>query len=114
MKVKEELREEYNQFVKINSEDAYSYAVVTYMHQWADLMESEMAKGKPLSEVADKASHDADTEGITGFMYGCAAAALAKYWEHGEELRLWHNNEYGYQGDGVVNPAVITIGTGKQ
>lgn len=27
-----------------------------------------------------------------------------------EFLRKWHNKEYGYDGDGVVNPAVITVG----
>lgn len=27
-----------------------------------------------------------------------------------EELRKWHNKEYNYEGDGVVNPAILTIG----
>lgn len=57
-----------------------------------------------------KTSHDADTEGITGFMYGCAVNILAHVWEHGEELRRWHNGEYDYDGDGVVNPAILTVG----
>jgi len=48
--------------------------------------------------------------GITGFMYGCAVNLLSQCWKHGEELRKWHNKEYGHEGDGVVNPAVFTIG----
>ena len=58
---------------------------------------------------ADKLSHEADVEGITGFMYGCAVSILSQCWKYGEELRKWHNKEYNYEGDGVVNPAVFTI-----
>ena len=60
-------------------------------------------------ENADRLSHEADTEGITGFMYGCAVSILSQYWEYGEELRKWHNKEYNYDGKGVVNPAIMTI-----
>lgn len=110
MKIKEGKAKDYNHFVKINSNDGYSYGVVKYMHWWADLMEAEMAKGKKLEDIAKKTSHDADKEGITGFMYGCAVAALSDFWEHGEELRVWHNAQYGHNSDGVVNPAVFTVG----
>ena len=43
-------------------------------------------------------------------MYGCAVSILSQCWKYGEELRKWHNKEYNYDGDGVVNPAVLTIG----
>lgn len=58
---------------------------------------------------ADKLSYDADTEGITGFMYGCAVSILSQCWEYGQYLRKWHNKEYGYDGMGVVNPAVMSL-----
>lgn len=48
--------------------------------------------------------------GHKGFMYGVAVSILSQCWEYGECLRKWHNKEYGYDGDGVVNPAVITVG----
>lgn len=54
--------------------------------------------------------HEADTEGITGYMYGCAVSILSQCWKYGEYLRKWHNKEYNYDGDGVVNPAILTIG----
>ena len=73
------------------------------------MMEAEMAKGKKLTDIAEKTSNDADKEGITGFMYGCAVQALVAFWEHGEELRQWHNGKYGHYGDGVVNPAILTF-----
>ena len=109
MKIKSGKEAEFNNFVEINSHDGYSLAVVNYVKRWAELMEKEIAKGKRLIDIADKTSHKADTEGITGFMYGCAVSALSEFWEYGEELRKWHNKEYDYDGDGVVNPAIITI-----
>ena len=42
-------------------------------------------------------------------MYGCAVSILSECWEYGEELRKWHNKKYNHGGDGVVNPAVLTI-----
>ena len=109
MKIKEGKVKDFKHFVEINSNDGYSYGVVKYMHRWADLMEAEMAKGKKLEDIAKKTSHDADKAGITGFMYGCAVQALSEFWEYGEELRQWHNGKYGHHGDGVVNPAILTV-----
>lgn len=99
--------------------DAYSMATVNYAVAWADMMEARMKDGKPLAEVAKQASHDADTEGITGFMYGHAARMLVAYWKHGEELRLWFNVDCApEQGAAVnampgkvINPAVLTLVT---
>lgn len=110
MKIKKSAEQAYQNFVEINSDHGYSYAVVTYMNRWADMMETEMEKGKSLPDIARQTSFDANEEGITGFMYGCAVAALSDFWEYGEELRVWHNAQYGHQGDGVVNPAVFTVG----
>jgi hypothetical protein len=62
-----------------------------------------------LIDIASKTSHEADIEGITGFMYGTAVKVLTDCWKHGEDLRKWHNGEYGHTGEGVVNPAVMTI-----
>lgn len=117
MLIKEEMKQEYAEYVEKNSEDGYSLAVVTYSERWADLMEKAMSEGKALADVADTLSHEADTEGITGFMYGCAVSALAAYWEHGETLRRWHNldTQIGNEGEkanetgGTLNPALLNI-----
>ena len=103
--------------VEVNKDDSYSNAVTIYAESWADLMENRMAEGKSLAEVADKASHDANVEGITGFMYGCAVSILSQVWEHGEELRCWHNlkmklgkeGEKANESGGVLNPALLNI-----
>lgn len=104
---------EYADYVKLNSGDPYSHGVVVYGELWAQMMQKEMAEGKALEECAAETSHKADTDGITGFMYGAAVSALAKFWKHGEALRVWHNKQYNHEGDGVVNPAIITVNTSK-
>ena len=70
-----------------------------------------MAKhSKTVAEIAKSASHTADIEGITGFIYGCAVSVLADCWKYGEELHKWYNKEWGQEDtDGVVNPALLTI-----
>jgi hypothetical protein len=60
--------------------------------RWADLMESRIAEGQDdLGAFAKMTSHEADTSGITGAMYGFSVGILAKCWVHGEALRAWHN-----------------------
>ena len=110
MKIKAGKEKEFERFVEINSKDFYSLGVINFANRWAELMEKEIANGAMVADMADRTSDEADTEGITGFMYGCAVSALSSFWEYGEELRKWHNKEYDYEGNGVVNPAIITIG----
>ncbi len=101
------------------NQDAYGACTYRYAQRWAELMEERMAAAKmPVADVASFTSHDADTEGITGFMYGCAVSVLASVWEHGEDLRRWHNLDCQCHDEGekanekgtVLNPAVMTIG----
>jgi hypothetical protein len=102
-----------------NNRDAYGGGVIAYAERWGRLMQSEMAAGKLLEEIADPTSHEADTDGITGFMYGAAVSVLASCWEHGEQLRRWHNlkTQIGSEGEsanesgGVLNPAMFSIRT---
>lgn len=104
---------------KANNTDPYGNAIYRYAEKWADLMESRInSDSTKVAEVAEKASMEADDEGITGFMYGAAVRVLSAFWLYGEELRRWHNKEtqIGTEGDranengGVLNPAVINIG----
>lgn len=90
--------------------DPYGRCAYEYAENWAKLMQVEMSQGKTLIECAEKTSHELGYLGITGFMYGCAVNVLSHCWKHGEELRKWHNKEYDHEGDGVVNPAILTLG----
>lgn len=125
MKIKQGLEQEYAEYVKMNSEDGYSKAVVDYAEAWAALMEQHIgtttisnAIEHAIRSVAKATSHEADTDGITGFMYGAAVSGLSKFWLYGDELRAWHNRQYldedkaaeADKAGGVVNPAILHIG----
>ena len=105
----EEARKGWEDMAEKNSHDPYGRGIVAYARRWAKLMQVEISKGRKLEEIAQQSSYDADLDGITGFMFGCAVGALSEFWIYGEQLRRWHNGEYGYSGDGVVNPAVINV-----
>lgn len=100
--------ENFNGWDKSNK-DPYGGRVVSYAKEWAKLMQVEMSKGKSLKDIAEKTSAEADYDGITGFMYGAAVQMLSQCWKHGDDLRKWHNKEYDHEGDGVVNPAILTV-----
>ena len=91
----------------------YGEMVYIFAERWAALREKDIESSgdpvKAINENAKQRADEADTDGITGFMYGYAVNILAQCWEYGEILRRWHNKEYSYEGEGVVNPAVLTI-----
>lgn len=117
MKLKTGTEQEYADY-KAKNTDPYGGRVVSYGEDWANLMEARMANGEKIADIAKPTSHEADTDGITGFMYGCAVQALAHFWEYGEALRLWHNldtqikneGEKANESGGVLNPALLNIG----
>lgn len=127
MTVKADLAQEYAEYVAMNSKDGYSKGVVDFTERWAALMEIGISQ---LNDRSDPAlfmyfqknarglSSEADTQGITGFMHGCAASALAHFWIYGEPLRRWYNldTQIGSEGEkanetgGVLNPALMNLG----
>lgn len=100
-----------------NQKSAYGKAVFCYASEWATRMEALLDNQESVKNIAEKTSREADTEGITGFMYGQAVCLLARCWLYGEELRRWHNLEtqLGNEGEianengGVLNPAVLNV-----
>jgi hypothetical protein len=120
MKIKAGLEAEYDEYKRKNT-DPYGGRVVSYGEDWMNGMELLMADGHKLEDIADAVSRQCDHDGITGFMYGCAVSALAKFWEHGEALRRWHNlrTQIGKEGEranetgGTLNPALLSIGVGS-
>ena len=93
------------------NKDPYGKCCFDYAESWAKLMQVEIDKGKTVRDCAEETSHQLGFYGITGFMYGAAVSILSSCWLHGEELRKWHNKEYNHEGDGVVNPAILTLKT---
>jgi hypothetical protein len=101
------------------NQDPYGAGVYRYAETWARMMQKRVAEGESVAFAAQATRFVADKEGITGFMYGCAVSILAACWVHGEELRRWHNldSQIGNEGEkanesgGVLNPAVLNIGS---
>lgn len=104
------------------NKDFYGAACCTYAERWGRMMQVAMREGQSVAKAAESTQFDADLEGITGFMYGCAVGMLSKAWKHGEELRRWHNlnTQIGNEGEkanesgGVLNPALLSIGGNAQ
>lgn len=93
-----------------SNQDGYGQGILNFAENWAKLMEDEIDNNNSTVEkIAQSASSKADTECITGFMYGAAVKILSECWKYREQLRVWHSAEYGATGEGVVNPAVLTI-----
>jgi hypothetical protein len=117
MKIAQGKEEDWLKHVEANK-DSYGAATICYAERWADLVEASLAEGAELEDVAEKTGREADTEGITGFMYGCAVNVLSQVWEHGDRLRRWHNLEtqIGDEGEranesgGTLNPALLSVG----
>ena len=97
--------------------DPYGAAVMDYAERWADMMEAAMRDGQQLEACANALSNEADTDGITGFMYGAAVSTLSQVWKRGEVLRRWHNlkMQIGTEGEeanesgGTLNPALLNL-----
>lgn len=116
-RVKEELRAWYDNALA-NNQDPYGRACYLFAADWAALMEKQIAEGKTVADIAKAASREADQKhGVTGFMYGAAVSILSHAWEHGEELRRWHNldtaagseGERANESGGVLNPALLNV-----
>lgn len=124
MQIVEGKEQEYKSCFDKNA-DPYSRRCFTYAEEWASLLEKRIPGGASEAEItgifvihAKADSHTADTDGITGFMYGAAVSILAWAWEYGEILRKWHNleSQIGNEGEeanrngGTLNPALLKIG----
>lgn len=79
---------------KDNNIDEYGKEIFEYAERWADLMEIAMADGAIIEDIAEKTSHEANINSISGFMYGAALSVLGICWEHGKELKMWNINKH--------------------
>lgn len=120
MKILEGKEQEYQDW-KAKNTDGYGAGIFAYAESWAELMEARIDAGEKIADVAEETSHNAEPKGITGYMYGASVGVLSLCWEHGEELRQWHNldAQIGDEGEkankegGVLNPALLNISIKK-
>lgn len=90
---------EYSDWFDKNT-DSYSRRCFTFAEGWAEKIEDEISKMPPhasvidiITECADRTAREEDTDGITGFMYGCACSILEQEWKYGDEFKQWRENE---------------------
>lgn len=103
MTTKPGLEQEYEDYVRINSEDEYSKACVVAGEQVADLLDQ--------NKTVEEALEGLKGLGLTGFMAAMAAKAIAHFHPRGEEVRKVWNKELGAsdEQEGLLNPAVVTV-----
>lgn len=112
----------YEEMTESERGDAYGAVVIVAAGRWMEAMEDEMGDtGESVADVADRCFRQVDADlgsrGLTGFQYGAAVSVLAQVWEHGEDLRRWHNlaiqihdeGERANETGGVLNPALISF-----
>jgi len=116
MRIKHGMKKKYQAWLG-NNTDSYGRTCFVYAERFADMLEIEYVKAinVPMSKIlelyGDKFSHDADKEGLTGFMVGMSINILSQCWEFGKYLKLWWNTKYGQpDAEGTVNPAILVIG----
>ena len=104
-------KEAWKQFVLINKDSPYGMAAIDFAERWARMMQLEIASGKTVAEAAEITQYEANTDGITGFQFGAAASMLSRCWKYGDDLRRWHNGNYGVNKETVeiVNPAILVV-----
>ncbi len=95
------------------NKDPYGRACFRYASEWATRMEKLIGDGAAVESIAKQTSHDADDEGISGYMYGVAVSILSDCWIHGEAVgvQIGDEGERANESGGVLNPALLTINT---
>ena len=102
MNTKPDLNEEYAEYVRINSEDEYSKAVVDA----GEAVASALDEGKNANEALEQMKG----RGLTGFMASMVAKTVAHFHPRGEEIRVEWNLKNGISiPNGIVNAAVMNV-----
>jgi len=104
--VKPELRDEWREYARANTQDFYSAAIVG--------VSNKVGKALSLGKSPEAAVNAIYKEGLTGFQAGCLARTVSHFHPRGEEFRQWWNRKYlteeqTQEAKGVVNPAILTL-----
>lgn len=104
--------------------DCYGAICLIAAQRWAEAMEERIDAGATVADCAHESftvvDHHLGRWGVTGFQYGVIVSLLAQVWEHGEDLRRWHNldTQIGNEGEranetgGTLNPALLSVSEG--
>lgn len=109
-------KETWDNYVKVNSKDAYSKCCVDVARKTMELLDA--MGDKPITpedtyRLICQADKDIKTGGITGFMAGCVSSMISEVHSRGKEWRRAWNKDNGVDDPklaATVNPAILTIG----
>ncbi len=95
--------------------DPYGKCAVDVARKAMEILDAE--EDFDVHELLSRADREIDSGGLTGFLAGCAAQAIAQVHSRGEEFRRKWNENYqiGNEGDkanesgGVLNPALLNV-----
>lgn len=105
-------RRAWGEFVELNT-DPYGKACVDVAREAMMMLDNdeEFSRDIDTHRLIVKADERACAGGITGFMAGCVAHMITVCHDRGLEFQSAWNSHYGVTSDeGVVNPAILTIG----
>lgn len=114
--------EAWRRALRANAVHGYGFTVIVAAGLWMLSLQDAIADGKQLEDVAEETFREIDRGlgryGLTGFQYGALISTIAEVWEHGDQLRRWHNlrTQLGDEGEkanaegGVLNPALLSVG----
>lgn len=94
MKLKAGLENDYAELRANNTKDFYSAGIINYAERWCNMMEERIEKGESVAQAAEETQYAADTDLISGCMFGYSLNVLCQFWEHGAELREWYDSKY--------------------
>jgi hypothetical protein len=103
--------DDWDKWVK-NNQDPYGKAICDVARKVMEILDVEQEFDT--YKIICRADEEINAGGITGFMAGAVASMVSHCHSRGEEFRKkWNaDNKIGekeYDGDGVINPALITI-----
>lgn len=99
--------EDFEGYISATSKDASKTKVLDYAILWAKYMQSKIAKGEDVFDIADNTLKEIDLLFDILDNYFEVICILVKTWKYGEKIMKWHNTKYGYTKDGIVDTRKI-------
>ena len=74
----------WREIIKNNKKDMRG--MLCFTSRWARIMEKHLRNGEKIEKICIKASHEADTDYISGSEFDCAVNILSGIWKYRKEL----------------------------
>ena len=106
MKIVDGKEQYYKDWYRMNTYNGRTPYVFDCAEQWAEMLEKLIENSdESVAEVIAKHAGLTSIETVHNLQpvgYCWAVDILSHCWVYGEELRVWHNKKYNYNGCGVI------------